>query len=423
MSNVFVLDQNKTPLNPVHPGWARKLLSSGKAATFKRYPFTIILKTVVETPEVQPLRIKVDPGSKTTGIAIVDDRSGKVMVAAELTHRGSAITSALDDRRARRKSRRQRHTRYRAARFNNRTKPKGWLAPSVQSRVCNVETWVKRLQRVCPIGAISMELVRFDLQQMDNPEICGVEYQQGTLAGYEVREYLLNKWNRMCAYCGKKNVPLQVEHIHPRAKGGTNRISNLCLACEPCNKAKDTRDIKVFLAKKPEVLKRIMAQAKAPLKDAAAVNTTRWALLQRLKALGLPIECGSGGLTKFNRVTRHLEKTHWIDAACVGKTTPETVQITGVKPLFIKATGTGRRQICVTDTFGFPKQHKERHKTFLGYQTGDEVKAITPKGTVTGRIAIRHRPSFRLNKTDIHPKYMHRVHRADGYTYNVQSAD
>ena len=115
---------------------------------------------------------------------------------------------------------------------------------------------------------------------MDHPEISGVEYQQGTLAGYELREYLLEKWGRKCAYCGKQDIPLQVEHIHPRANGGTNRASNLCLACEKCNLAKGTRDIKDFLSDKPNVLKKILAQAKAPLKDVAAVNATRWVLCQ-----------------------------------------------------------------------------------------------------------------------------------------------
>ncbi len=265
--------------------------------------------------------------------------------------------------------------------------------------------------------AISQELVKFDLQKEDNPEIAGVRYQQGTLAGYEVREYLLQKWNRMCAYCGAKEVPLQVEHITPRAKGGTDRVSNLCLACEKCNVAKGTQDITVFLAKKPEGLKLILAQAKAPLKDAAAVNTTRWALFEQLKTTRLPVECGSGGLTKYNRAVRGLEKTHWQDAACVGKSTPEVLKIKGVVPLLITATGHGCRQMGVPDKFGFPKHHKQRHKTFQGYRTGDIVKAVTPKGTYQGRIAIRHRPSFRLGKVDIHPKYLHCVHRADGYSY------
>ncbi|GCF09371.1 hypothetical protein KDI_29350 [Dictyobacter arantiisoli] len=142
------------------------------------------------------------------------------------------------------------------------------------------------------------------------------------------------------------------------------------------------------------------------------------ALFERLKATGLPVECGSGGLTKYNRTIRELPKAHWIDAACVAKSTPDALDIKKVKPLLIKATGHGRRKMCVTDTYGFPKQHKERKGSYLGYRTGDVVKAITPKGTFQGRIAIRHRPSFRVGKVDIHPKYMHRLHRRDGYEYS-----
>jgi 5-methylcytosine-specific restriction endonuclease McrA len=427
MSMVFVIDQKRTPQSPVHPGWARKLLSGGKATVFKRYPFTILLKTVGEEPVVQPLRVKLDPGAKTTGIAIVDDVSGKVVFAAELTHRGNTIKASLDARRAVRRSRRTRHTRYRAARFNNRAKPKGWLAPSLLSRVCNVETWVKRLQCVCPISAISMELVRFDLQQMENPEISGVEYQQGTLAGYEVREYLLNKWNRMCAYCGKKDVPLQIEHIHPCAKLGTHRISNLCLACEPCNKAKGTREIKDVLAKKPEVLKRILAQAKAPLKDAAAVNSTRWALFERLNGLGLPVECGSGGLTKYNRCTRGLEKAHWLDAACVGKSTPEELHTTEVKPLLIKATGTGTRQLCRMDRYGFPRTGPKHAKKVKGFQSGDMIRAVVTSGikvgTYVGKVAVRTTGSFNITTPEktvqgISHRFCTVLHHCDGYSYH-----
>jgi 5-methylcytosine-specific restriction endonuclease McrA len=311
MSYVFVLDTNKQPLDPVHPGRARLLLKQGKAAVYRRYPFTLILKAAVEVPQGASLRIKIDPGSKTTGLAVVNDATGQVVFAAELTHRGQQIKKALDDRRAIRRSRRHRHTRYRAPRFRNRrNKQKGWLPPSLESRLSNITAWVDRLRRVCPITAISQELVRFDMQLMENPEISGIEYQQGTLVGYEVREYLLEKWNRTCTYCGKKDLPLQVEHIHPRAKGGTNRVSNLCLACETCNLAKGVRHIREFLANKPDLLKKILAQAKAPLKDAAAVNATRWKLFERLKATGLPIECGSGGLTKYNRSMRELEKSH-----------------------------------------------------------------------------------------------------------------
>jgi 5-methylcytosine-specific restriction endonuclease McrA len=421
MSYVFVVDTNRKPLNPVHPGKARYLLKAGKAAVLKRYPFTIILTYPVDHCQVEPLRVKIDPGSRTTGIAVCNDATGKVVFAAELTHRGQAIRDALLSRRGVRRGRRTRHTRYRKPHYQNRTRQPRWLAPSLMSRVSNVLTWVKRLLHVCPIAAISQELVRFDLQQMENPEIAGVAYQQGTLFGYEIREYLLEKWQRRCAYCAKENVPLQVEHIVPRAKGGSDRVSNLALACEKCNTAKGIQEIAVFLGKKPEVLKRILTQAKAPLKDAAAVNATRWKLFESLRALSLPVECGSGGLTKVRRVTRNLEKTHWVDAACVGKSTPTVLDTRVIVPLRIKAVGQGRRQMCVTDKYGFPKQHKARQNSFCGYRTGDLVKAITPKGTVSGRIAIRHRPSFRLGTVDIHPKYMRRLHRADGYMY--QSAD
>lgn len=420
MSNVFVLDTRKHPLHPVHPGRARILLSRGKAAVFKRYPFTIIMKDVI-TPEPLPLRLKIDPGSKTTGLAIVNDATGEVAFGAELQHRGQAITASLDDRRAVRRSRRNRQTRYRKPRFNNRMRRRGWLPPSLESRIANILTWVRRLQRICPITAISQELVKFDTQLMENPEITGVGYQQGALAGYEIREYLLEKWNRTCAYCGKKDVALQIEHINPRANGGTDRMSNLTLACETCNRAKGAQDIRVFLAKKPDALKRLLAQAKLSLKGASAVNATRWALYERLKHCGVPVECGTGGRTKFNRTLRHLPKTHWLDAACVGASTPEVLHVSTVVPLIIKAAGHGRRQMCVSDPFGFPSQHKARHKSFMGYQTGDMVKAIIPKGryvgTYEGRIVIRFRPSFRLSKVDVHPKYLRQLQRCDGYSY------
>jgi 5-methylcytosine-specific restriction endonuclease McrA len=307
MSNfVFVLDANRKPLIPCKPGMARSLLKVGKAAVFRRYPFTIILrKEVMDIPE--PMQLKIDPGSKTTGIALV--QGSRVLFGAELTHRGQVIKASLESRRSLRRGRRSRHTRYWQARFLNRSRPKGWLAPSLQHRVLSTLIWVKRLCKLAPIGSISQELVRFDLQQLENPEISGVEYQQGTLLGYEVREYLLNKWERKCVYCSVENVPLQVEHIHPRAKGGSNRISNLCLACEKCNLKKSTQDVERFLAQKPDLLKRILSQAKCPLKDAAVVNSTRWALFNALKATGISVSTGSGGLTKFNRTRMGLQNS------------------------------------------------------------------------------------------------------------------
>jgi len=430
MSKVFVLDTNRRQLNPIHPARARVLLSSGKAAVYRRYPFTIILKTAVEAP-VESLRVKIDPGSKTTGMAVVNDQTGEVVFAAELSHRGDKIKSALDERRAIRRGRRNRHTRYRKPRWQNRSRPKGWLPPSLESRIANVITWVSRFMRVCHITAISMELVKFDMQLMENAEISGVEYQQGTLAGYEVKEYLLQKWGRACTYCGKQDIPLQVEHITPRANGGTNRISNLCLACEKCNLAKGAKNIKDFLVAKPDLLKKILTQAKAPLKDAAAVNTTRWELLRRLEGLGLPIESGSGGLTKYNRTMRELPKTHWIDAVCVGKSTPETVLVARVQPLLITANGHGCRQVHNVDHFGFPHGKPKQGGRSYGFRTGDMVRAVVTKGskggTYTGRVLVRATGSFDIATRSgriagISHKYCQAIHRTEGYSYSKRKA-
>lgn len=418
---VFVLDANRKPLSPCKPSIARKLLTVGKAKVFRLYPFTIILnKEVADTPE--PLTLKIDPGSKITGLAIL---SGSTLLwVAELTHRGQTIKASLESRRSLRRGRRNRHTRYRQARFLNRTRAKGWLAPSLHHRVQTTLTWINKLAKLTPINTVFQELVRFDLQQIENPEISGVEYQQGELAGYEVREYLLNKWDRKCTYCGAENVPLQIEHIQPKDKGGTNRISNLCLACEPCNIKKGTQDIEIFLRKKPEVLKQIKSQAKRPLKDAAAVNSTRWALFHELKETGWAVITGSGGLTKFNRTKLNLPKTHFFDAACVGDT-PELLVLAS-QPLNIKATGHGTRQMCRTDKFGFPSRYVPRFKFVKGFQTGDIVKAIVTSGKkigdYIGRVAVRSTGSFNISTANgliqgISYKYCQQIHQKDGYNH------
>ncbi|MFY9224703.1 MAG: RNA-guided endonuclease IscB [Blastocatellia bacterium] len=422
MNKVFVLDKNKQQLDMCHPGQARRLLKAGMAAVYKRFPFTIILKREVTDPQLQTYFLKLDPGSKKTGIAIVNQQTGEVVFAAEIEHRGEVIKASLDSRRAVRRSRRSRKTRYRKPRFDNRTRPKGWLPPSLLSRVANVETWAYRLMRLCPISAISLELVKFDTQLMQMAEITGVMYHQGTLSGYETREYLLEKYNRKCAYCSKANLPLQVEHIVPKSRGGSNRVSNLTIACERCNIKKGNKTAtEVGFAQ-------VQEQAKIPLKDAAAVNTTRLQLYNRLKALGLPIETGSGGLTKYNRSKQNLPKTHWIDAACVGLSTPQLkVDIDKVSVLKIKATGHGSRQMCLMDKFGFPRTKAKAGKRFFGFSTGDIVCARVTNGkktgTYTGKVAVRASGSFNITfgKTTIqgiNHKYFTLLHSCDGYSYS-----
>jgi 5-methylcytosine-specific restriction endonuclease McrA len=417
MQRVLVLDKNKNALMPTTPARARELLDKGRAAVFRRYPFTIIILDR-EGGDVQPVAFKVDPGSRTTGIVLVAGfkRGKRVIWAAELTHRGLQIKNSLLSRRQLRRGRRGRKTRYRQPRFNNRTRTQGWLPPSLQSRVDNVSTWASRLYRFCPITSISQELVRFDMQLMQNAEISGVEYQQGELQGYEVREYLLEKWGHKCAYCGAENVPLEIEHITPKARGGSNRVSNLTIACNPCNIKKNTQTAEEF------GYPAIQAKAKKPLKDAAAVNATRWALWRELDATGLPVEVGTGGRTKFNRRKQNYLKTHWIDAACVGESGEKVFIQDNHVPVLIKATGRQSRQMCRVDKYGFPRTKAKQNRVVFGFQTGDIVRAVVPRGkkagTHTGRVAVRAKGSFRVGKIDgINWKYCKSLHRSDGYGY------
>lgn len=427
-NRVFVLDIDHQPLMPCHPARARQLLSQGKAAVWRRFPFTIVL-TQPTTANTQPLRLKVDPGSRTSGLAVVATyKRGRVCVfAAELQHRGLAIKEALYKRRGVRRSRRYRHTRYRKPRFLHRRRQKGWLAPSLESRVQNVVQWAKRLRRWMPLTALSMESVRFDMQRLENPEIEGVEYQQGTLCGYEVREYLLEKWKRKCFYCDATEVPLQIDHIVPRSKNGTDRVSNLTLACARCNQKKGNTDAKTFLAKQPEKYKALMAKAKASLSDAAAVNSTRKALRERLCGLGVPLEVGSGGQTKYNRSVQEYRKTHWLDAVCVGASGEKVCVDFAQEVLEIRAMGRGSRQMCSVDRYGFPRTSpKARQKKVHGFQTGDMVEAVVPKGKkagrYVGRVAVRSTGSFNIKTRSgttqgISYKHCRILQHTDGYAY------
>lgn len=433
---VFVLDRSGKAVMPCSEKRARLLLARGRARVHRVVPFVIrLVDCDAESCMLQPLRIKLDPGSKTTGLALVRDteqvetssgeiqRGAAVLNLFELVHRGRQISEALTARRAMRRRRRG-NLRYRAPRFLNRARRAGWLAPSLQHRVETTMVWVRRLMRWAPVAALSSELVRFDLQAIENPEISGIEYQQGTLAGYEVREYLLEKWGRRCAYCDATEVPLQIEHIVARVRGGTNRVSNLALGCAPCNQVKGAQPVEVFLAKERKRLAAILAQAKRPLKDAAAVNATRWALANSLKATGLPVELASGGRTKFNRVRLGVPKTHALNAVCVGSLSCVT---DWHKPtLSVGCAGRGSYQRTRLDKYGFPRGYLTRDKRVHGFQTGDLVHADVSSGKKagnhTGRVAVRATGYFNLQTaTGVVQGIAHRhcrlVQRSDGYGY------
>jgi hypothetical protein len=175
------------------------------------------------------------------------------------------------------------------------------------------------------------------------------------------------------------------------------------------------------------LLHQIQAQAQAPLKDATAVNATRWALLNALKTTGLPVETGSGGRTKFNRTRLDIPKTHALDAACVGAV--DQVRDWNRPVLAIRATGRGAYSRTRTFNNGFPRGYLRRHKRVHGFQTGDWVHAEVPKGKKAGvhvgRVAVRQTGSFNIQTPTgtvqgISYRHCRLLQRADGYGYSFQ---
>uniref|UniRef100_UPI001CB718AD RNA-guided endonuclease IscB n=1 Tax=Nonomuraea sp. SYSU D8015 TaxID=2593644 RepID=UPI001CB718AD len=316
-----------------------KLLKSGRAVVARHTPFVIRLKDrTAEQSEVQGVEVALDPGSRHTGISVFRTHDGTRhgLYSIQLDHRGGKIRDKLTARAAYRRGRRSRNLRYRAPRFANRTRQDGWLPPSLQHGVDSAMSWVQRLRRLVPVRAIHVETVRFDTHALAaGRPLESMEYQQGTLHGYEVREYLLGKWGRACAYCRASGIPLNIDHIQPRSRGGSNRISNLTVACVPCNQAKNN----------------------------------------------MPVA----------------------------------------------ATGRGTYCRTRTDAFGFPRLRLPRTKRIFGFQTGDLVRAIVPKGkyagTHIGRVAVRSTGGHTVQtvggpvKTSY--KHLRLLQRADGYAYTI----
>lgn len=429
---------------PCHPARARRLLKEGRASVFRRQPFTIIAHDR-DSGETQPLELRLDPGSKTTGFALVirGDHCDRAVWAAELGHRSPTIKRQLDQRRTCRRARRARKTRYRAPRFNNRRRHPGWLPPSLQSRVAQTETWVRRLTRFAPVTSAAVETVRFDTQLLNNPNIEGIDYQRGTLFGEELRQYLLVRHHHTCAYCQGQSGDsvLNREHVMPRSRGGSNRVANQVIACRACNEAKDNRTAgewaqaltgartKLDRTRRDRAAQ-VQTGQRPSMRDAAAVNATRYATGAAVKR-HVPATFWSGGRTAFNRKRQGYPKAHWVDAACVGER-GGTVRIDPkLSPLGIQATGHGSRQQCLVDRFGFPRTSAKGPRTVQGFQTGDSVQAVVPggkkRGRYTGRVAVRATGSFNIQTPTgvvqgIHHRHCRILHHADGYTYTQRSA-
>ena len=432
---VITLDKNKQPLGVCSERRARILLQKKRAYVRKYFPFTIVVKdTDIRTLEKRDeYRIKIDPGSKYTGIAVVRLTDDAVVFFQQIEHRGGQVKSDLETRSATRRNRRSRETRYRRPKWRNKqlaknkkpgydtSRPEGWLPPSEKSIADNIISWVIRLKKLFNITQCSFEAVRIDTQLMDNPEIEGVEYQHGELAGWECREYLLDKYGHTCQYCrgASGDKILEVEHINPKAQGGSNKIKNLTIACHTCNQAKGARTPKQWLVsfegnetklaeERCKGIRNVIRNKVSGVSNryCAWVNSTRRYIEKALFFLFGDVECASGGRTKANRVKLKLPKDHHYDALCVGAI-PEN----GFKDLsngycfMAKAIGRGSRlrgniNKCGIIILKFKKGPKRR----FGFQNGDIVRANVPKGKYSGvhvgRVMTRASGSFDIRKAN-----------------------
>lgn len=409
---VLVVDVHGKPLMPCLSSRAKKMRESKRARIYCMQPFTIqILDRTVNDSVLQDTELKLDPGSKTSGMALCIKgalRGWFMAMAIHIEHRSHQIRDALISRRQIRHGRRNRKTRYRAPRFNNRArKPRTaqgysvWLAPSVVSRIENIVHLAFKFSKYFPILQIGGELNKFDTQKMMNAEISGVEYQRGTLYGFEVREYLLQKHQYTCVYCQKsavgakavKDIRLELDHVVPKSKGGSDRVNNLVLACHCCNQNKGNQSLQEFLKRKPAILKRVQESLDKTLnlQDAAQMNTMRKELYQVLKnRIGLPVQTYTASQTKYNRGIQSYTKDHWVDAACVGDSGNQ-VNIAHIARVNIwKAVGRGNRQMCLMNKFGFPRTRAKTVKRFMSpegksFQSGDVVQLKQPSGKYQGK--------------------------------------
>ncbi len=440
-SRVFVLAKGGEPLMPCHPARARELLAGGRAVVARRAPFTIRLRQRTRADSaVEGVQLRLDPGSKATGIALTDEHhrigpKGRVVVARrglitlELRHRGQQIHGGMMRRAAHRRRRRSANLRYRAPRHDNRARPDGWLPPSLRHRIDSTMSVVARLCRYAPVVEIHVEHVAFDTTAFTGDIRSGTqETIEPTYGASEVRAFLRAKWMRSCAYCDATGVPLNIDHVRARSRGGTDRVSNLVLACVPCNQTKGTTPVQEFLADRPARLERVITQLRRPLQDVAATNTTRLQLVKALAAHNVPVHAWSGGRTHWNRFAMGLPKSHTLDALATGVIDHErgdTLVRVPSQILVVTSTGRGSYARTTPDRFGFPRLQRPRGKVHHGYSTGDLVAAVVPKGKWAGRwvgrVAVRtsgqHRITTLTSRFDVSHRNLRLLQRADGYSY------
>lgn len=364
------------------------LLKTSRAAVYKKYPFTIILREERPAAENQGYILKIDPGTSSTGMAIVSGAS-EVVWAAELRHRGVRVMIGMRARKANRRFRRYRG-RYRQPRPHHRNKHDTFLPPSLLSRMRNVLTWAERIANICPVSNIYLEFNSF-----------------GQIAR---NRGVLSSKTSGCHYCGVAGVPLENEHVWPRSKGGSNGAYNIVPSCRACNVSKGSSILTGF-------------EYPSSARGSANSNRIKHFMLGALRGVGPEVCTYSGLTTKKFREMFGLPKQHWVDAVCVGglPSSPRTKSLQC--PLVIKAMGHGSRRIVQLDKNGFPRQHRIRvrpGRDEIG--TGDYAEVVAKRGRhagrrFIGRVTVKRNSVCKLGPCEADSKNFRVLQKADGYAY------
>ena len=376
---VFVKNMRGEPLMPCKPQKARKLLKAKKAKIISYKPFTIQL-TIATGETKQDADIGVDTGSSHIGICVRS--KDKVLAKGEITLRND-VKSLLETRRILRRSRRNRKTRYRKARFLNRKKPDGWLPPSIQSKINNKFMWIDRFCSLVPNPKLHIEVGKFDIAKMITPDIEGKEYQEGqTKDYYDVRYFVFARDNYTCQVCGKsKGKILQTHHIVYRSNGGTNRADNLITVCADCH-THENHQPGGILYKWQEKHKKVK-QYKEPV----FMNIIRRRIFEKYPNA----EITYGSETVIKRKNLGLEKTHYNDAIAISGMTfikenedSYFVIAQARKKKRSLHEATPRKGSTKNGKNTIPKRNCKNVKSYKGFFLNDKVKVSEMHGWISG---------------------------------------
>jgi hypothetical protein len=297
---VFVINKQGQALMPCSTRTARLILKKGKAKIVSYNPFTIQL-IYGSTGYVQETNIGVDVGSKHIGIAITSQNN--ILAKGQIDLRQN-ISQLLETRKILRRFRRGRKTRYRQARFLNRRKGRGWLPPSIRTNIKHTIKWINKFYNLLPKCNLILEVGKFDIQKIENPEIQGIQYQQGNLYNYRNRiAYLIERENNNCQLCKKgyiKGNSWRLHHIWGKEK---DRSKDWALLHESCHKELHSKNLEHILQK----------QKSTSFKGSTFMNIIRVKLLDMFPKAKFTY----GNITFQDRCDLNLPKTHYNDAIAI----------------------------------------------------------------------------------------------------------